>query len=113
MEHRNRNNGGRIILLGDGTEVLTDAHDGATYDHDESEDKGAQDADRNDREGTPGPNSASSIERTQTPESTEDSVSNDSPAFDETEHLDSNAEPKMKAATDSPLSSQEWKKHLR
>ena len=39
MDHRNRNNGGRIILLGDGTEVLTDAQDSDMFDHDEVDDK--------------------------------------------------------------------------
>lgn len=68
--HRYRGNGrnGRIILLGDGTEVLTDSTDDADmFDHsmeDDHDDKDPKDAattdgddQRNKREGTPGPQS--------------------------------------------------------
>jgi protein phosphatase 2C family protein 2/3 len=61
----NNGGGGRIILLGDGTEVSTEGQDGEMFDN-EDEDKDLdsqvnkynQEADnksRNDREGTPGP----------------------------------------------------------
>lgn len=64
---------GRIILLGDGTEVLTDSDDAEMFDHSE-EDKDEEnqikkgtpatsvndnDSTRSEREGTPGPQSAS------------------------------------------------------
>lgn len=61
---------GRIILLGDGTEVLTEQNDDELFDHTEEdqdvsnqEPRESPDATRNDREGTPGPqlqNAASS-----------------------------------------------------
>jgi protein phosphatase 2C family protein 2/3 len=61
----NNGGGGRIILLGDGTEVSTEGQDGEMFDN-EDEDKDldsqvnkynqeANDKSRNDREGTPGP----------------------------------------------------------
>jgi protein phosphatase PTC2/3 len=68
LDHRSRNYGrsGRIILLGDGTEVLTDSDDVDMFDHTE-EDRDAenqvqkgpstthQDSTRSEREGTPAP----------------------------------------------------------
>ena len=61
---------GRIILLGDGTEVLTDSDDAEMFDHNEDQDsenqikKANPDASdvgstRSEREGTPGPDSKS------------------------------------------------------
>ncbi|KAL6703230.1 Protein phosphatase 2C 2 [Coniothyrium glycines] len=67
LDHRFRPNnglGGRIILLGDGTEVSTDAPDGEMFDHeDEDKDLDSQvdkygKEDRSQREGTPGPQPA-------------------------------------------------------
>lgn len=64
----NSGGGGRIILLGDGTEIQADAPDSDMFDHDD-EDKdlesqvdkyskeGSNGNARNDREGTPGPQS--------------------------------------------------------
>jgi hypothetical protein len=64
---------GRIIILGDGTEVLTESDDHEMFDHDEedkdleSQDTGAtgleaEDAShRSEREGTPGPESATEM----------------------------------------------------
>ena len=75
MNNRSRGYGGRsgrIILLGDGTEVLTDSDDVDMFDHsDEDKDTANQvqkgstisgdndddDSARNEREGTPGPQS--------------------------------------------------------
>ena len=72
-EHRSRGYGrsGRIILLGDGTEVLTDSDDTEMFDNSE-EDKDTEnqvkkatpdtsdvDSARSEREGTPAPQSAS------------------------------------------------------
>ena len=68
--HRSKNYGrsGRIILLGDGTEVLTDSDDVDMFDHTEEDkdaenqvQKGAsthQDSTRSEREGTPAPQSS-------------------------------------------------------
>ena len=63
---------GRIILLGDGTEVLTDSDDTEMFDHDE-EDKDLEsqvskanpntEQARTEREGTPGPDSKHSTEK--------------------------------------------------
>lgn len=94
MEHRNRNNSGRIIVLGDGTEVLTDSADSDMFDHDEEDDKGVAGGKRGQREGTPGPNQGTGIERTQTPEHTDESAGKN--------RFGSSDEPKMKAAVDAP-----------
>ncbi|KAI1614059.1 protein phosphatase [Exophiala viscosa] len=74
MEHRSRGfggRGGRIILLGDGTEVLTDSDDTEMFDQSEEEKDSANQVKkstpatsddgsaRNEREGTPAPQSAS------------------------------------------------------
>jgi len=78
LDHRSSGYGrsGRIILLGDGTEVLTDADDAEMFDHSE-EDKDAEnqvnkdnsdtsddDSNRHRREGTPGPQSTSNDSQT-------------------------------------------------
>ncbi|KAH0533977.1 hypothetical protein FGG08_007414 [Glutinoglossum americanum] len=68
LDHRMRDLGrpqGRIIILGDGTEVMTDSDDTEMFDHDE-EDKDLEsqviraptnsEQNRSEREGTPGPN---------------------------------------------------------
>lgn len=73
MDQRTRsfgNSGGRIILLGDGTEVLTDSANEDMLDNDEDDDKEVQgqvsevkeNEDRGNREGTPGPGEADKIE---------------------------------------------------
>jgi len=74
LDHRSRAFGGRsgrIILLGDGTEVLTDADDTEMFDQSEEDkdtanqvkkstsDTSEEDSARNEREGTPAPQSAS------------------------------------------------------
>jgi protein phosphatase 2C family protein 2/3 len=73
---------GRIILLGDGTEVLTDSDDADMFDHTEEDHdsenqihKGVLDEDshRGEREGTPAPQSSTEsnkLEMTQSPSST-------------------------------------------
>ena len=81
---RNRGVGGRsgrIILLGDGTEVLTDSDETEMFDHEEEDkDLASQaskgqikldDASRGGREETPEPESHGTSERQQTPESIE------------------------------------------
>lgn len=84
MDHRNRGiagRSGRIILLGDGTEMLTNSDDMEMYDH-EDEDKdlesqargvqtnsnGDNDELRNEREETPGPQAPMDHEKAKTPE---------------------------------------------
>ncbi|CAG5182435.1 uncharacterized protein ALTATR162_LOCUS10160 [Alternaria atra] len=72
-------NGGRIILLGDGTEVSTGDNDGEMFDN-EDEDKDldsqvnkynqeANAKSRQDREGTPGPQHESKVQVTESPSS--------------------------------------------
>lgn len=100
-EHGRRNNAGRIIVLGDGTEVLTDSADSDMFDHDDDEDKdvtgGGRGNARGAREGTPGPNEqsgGSGIERTQTPEHTDEGVGRGI-------RFGGAEEPKMKAVNDA------------
>jgi len=74
MDQRTRHYGsksGRIILLGDGTEVLTDSANEDMLDHDEDDEKPSGDEhERSNREGTPGPtDSDSSDDSTKTNES--------------------------------------------
>jgi protein phosphatase PTC2/3 len=87
---------GRIILLGDGTEVLTDSDDTEMFDHSEDNDtenqvsKGTRatsdgESMRSEREGTPAPQS---LQRTESPLSTQ------------TEESDSAAPPVGKQASD-------------
>lgn len=65
---------GRIILLGDGTEVLTDAADGEMFDSDEEKDLANQvqkgstgpDETRAEREETPGPSTGGGDKASQT-----------------------------------------------
>jgi protein phosphatase 2C family protein 2/3 len=75
----NNGNGGRIILLGDGTEVSTGDNDGEMFDN-EDEDKDldsqvnkynqeANTKSREDREGTPGPQHESKVHVTESPSS--------------------------------------------
>ena len=84
LDQRNRGVGGRsgrIILLGDGTEVLTDSDETEMFDHEEEDKdlasqvgKGQMKLDgesRGGREETPGPESHGTSERQQTTESTE------------------------------------------
>lgn len=113
MDHRTKPGGGRsgrIILLGDGTEVLTDSADTEMFDNDEEEkdlgsqvnkSEGGAGESRSEREGTPGPTSAAG--------SNESHSSHD--ASTHTEGSEKQAEPSMKAASDTPLS-QEQKDHL-
>lgn len=88
MDSRTRGLGGshsgNIILLGDGTEVLTDQHDGDGIE--------GQDSDRSQREGTPGP----------------EERSDESPASTQTEQSDTPDPIKTKPAAD--LSSSPAKK---
>ncbi|RMZ69445.1 phosphatase 2c [Pyrenophora seminiperda CCB06] len=86
----NDRNGGRVILLGDGTEVSNGDHDGDMFDNeDEDKDLDSQvnkynhEADtqsRRDREGTPGPQHESKVQVTESPSSvqTEKSETSDS-----------------------------------
>ena len=84
LDQRNRGVGGRsgrIILLGDGTEVLTDSDETEMFDHEEEDkdlasqvSKGPmklEDTSRGGREETPGPESHGTSERQQTLDSME------------------------------------------
>jgi len=83
LDNRSRGFGGRngrIILLGDGSEPLTDAYDADMFDHSEEDkdsenqvNKGSQaskneEAMRSEREGTPAPQA---MQRTESPSSTQ------------------------------------------
>ncbi|KAI9723495.1 MAG: Protein phosphatase 2C 2 [Chrysothrix sp. TS-e1954] len=118
MDSRTRDLGGRsgrIILLGDGTEVLTDSADSDMFDHDEEDkdlesqvDKGQANA-RSEREGTPGPTSAS--DSVDTPEKLTNSNSSSAGGSDVSQPS-SESETKIKAASDTPLSSHDEKELL-
>lgn len=116
LDHRTRGGfagkSGRIILLGDGTEVLTDSDDAEMFDHSE-EDKdlesqvrrgpvnSEEDAGRSEREGTPAPQShrqanSDAAASSTTPRTTE------SPSSINTEHSESPSTT-MKPATDGVL----------
>lgn len=118
MDQRTRDLGGRsgrIILLGDGTEVLTDSADTEMFDNDEEEkdaknqmNKTDADESRSEREGTPGPTLASSEETAnevqKTPQSSHTMNHVETPSSTKAELGDSPAEAKLKAASDSSLS---------
>ena len=97
---------GRIILLGDGTEVLTDSDEHEIVEHDEEEEdlesggagSSAQQSDeqRSAREGTPGPESAKS--------STEQSNSPSTPAPGPETGSSSSSKTPIKQAADDPKS---------
>lgn len=91
LDHRSRGFGGkngRIILLGDGTEVPTDSDDTEMFDHSEEDkdtenqvSKGTQASNdeesmRSEREGTPAPQP---LQRTESPSSTQPEESDKSP----------------------------------
>lgn len=121
MDQRTKDIGGRsgrIILLGDGTEVLTDSAETSTDMFDDAEDKDLEsqvskgqastnDA-RSEREGTPGPSSAS--EDTPDANSSAPKISQEPASMEnsliskKTEGSDKLSEPNMKAASDTPLS---------
>jgi len=118
MDQRTRGVGGRsgrIILLGDGTEVLTDSDEQEMFDHDE-EDKDlesqasrgqlhTESTESRNREATPGPESDRGHLTSHTPETMEDANPFDSPASNSTERSTATDEPPpyVKAANDSDL----------
>lgn len=97
-----RGRSGRIILLGNGTEVLTDSDEQEVFDH-EDDDRDLENqvskhdanthkdpADlRNQREDTPGPQSHESTTTSKTPDSTEASNPFDSPSSTTSEKSES------------------------
>ena len=121
MDHRTRPLGGRsgrIILLGDGTEVLTDSADTEMFDHDEEDkDLGSQvdkseggvGESRSEREGTPGPTTAAEDSNAGSEPATNSVNSNhgEESTSTKTEGSETHAEPKTKAASDTPLSPQQ------
>lgn len=104
LDHRARGFGGksgRIILLGDGTEVLTDADDADMFDHSEEDKdlesqvrKGAPSSDeaaaRSKREGTPAPERTSQDTTATTPSRT---TMTESPSSTNTEHSELSTKP--------------------
>ena len=114
MDQRTRGLGGRsgrIILLGDGTEVLTDSDETEMFDHDDEDRAHPNDetADsRSKREDTPAPPSKQNSENTHTPASTEGEDPFDSPSSTATEKSSAPTEKpvtKVKAAADSDIPS--------
>ncbi|MCJ1379098.1 Protein phosphatase 2C 2 [Xylographa soralifera] len=118
MDQRTRGVGGRsgrIILLGDGTEVLTDSDEQEMFDHDE-EDKDLESqvsrgqlqtetSESRNREATPGPESERGPLTSHTPDTMEDTNPFDSPASNSTERSIAADEPPpyVKAANDSDI----------
>lgn len=116
-DHRNRGVGGRsgkIILLGDGTEVLTDSDETEMFDHEEEDkDLASQaskgqikldDASRGGREETPGPESHGTSERQQTPKSMEqDPIDTPSSTTSEKSVVTDTAKSNLKAIPESAL----------
>ncbi|MCJ1404131.1 Protein phosphatase 2C 2 [Xylographa trunciseda] len=118
MDQRTRGVGGRsgrIILLGDGTEVLTDSDEQEMFDHDEEDkdleshvNKGQsqmENSESRNREATPGPESERGSLTSHTPETMEDSNPFDSPASNSTERSNAADEPPpyIKAANNSDI----------
>lgn len=117
VDHRNRGVGGRsgrIILLGDGTEVLTDSDETEMFDHEEEDkDLASQvskgpvkldDGSRGGREETPGPESHTSSERLETPESMEQNpFDTPSSTASEKSHFIETAKANIKAIPESAL----------
>ena len=118
LDQRTRGVGGRsgrIILLGDGTEVLTDSDEQEMFDHDE-EDKDLESqatrgqlqtksSESRNREATPGPESERGHLTSHTPETMDDANPFDSPASNSTERSTAADEPPpyVKAANDSAI----------
>ena len=115
MDHRTRPLGGRsgrIILLGDGTEVLTDSADTEMFDNDEEKDLESQvnksetaaHESRSEREGTPGPTTAADDSNSSSSNATGEQNHTKASTSAHTEGSEAQAEPQMKAASDTPLS---------
>lgn len=114
MDQRTRGVGGRsgrIILLGDGTEVLTDSDETEMFDHDDEEQAHPNDetaGSRNKREETPAPQSQQNSETSHTLASTEAEVPFDSPSSTTTENSPAPTDKpvtKIHAAADSDIPS--------
>ncbi|MCJ1389254.1 Protein phosphatase 2C 2 [Xylographa bjoerkii] len=115
MDQRTRGVGGRsgrIILLGDGTEVLTDSDEQEMFDHDEEdkdlENRGqskTENSETRNREATPGPEPERGPLTSHTPETMEDVNPFDSPASNSTERSTAADEPPpyIRAANDSDV----------
>lgn len=84
-DHRSRQGGPRIILLGDGSNLSSDSHEGELFDHDDEdedlenqlskkpESSETNDPERSQREGTPGPTTSTTA--TESPSSTKTETS--------------------------------------
>lgn len=80
--------GGRIILLGDGTELSSDSAESEMFDHDEEDKDLESQVNKNQREETPAPTAASEA-GTPSSKGQAPSASQDSPASDKTEKSES------------------------
>lgn len=114
LDLRNRADGGRsgrIILLGDGTEVLTDSDDTEIFDHDEDKDLESQVTKvlkrepRNGREDTPAPEGQRDTEKPRTPDPVEGENPFDTPSSTTSEKSESTetTAPIIKAIPESAL----------
>ena len=122
LDQRTRGIGGRpgrIILLGDGTEVLTDGDDTEMVDHDEEDkdlesqvSRGQSSSDaqivdpRSERGNTPAPQSRETQEASHTPATVEGENPFDAPsstAVDGPSEIHEAPKPKIKAAADSDI----------
>ena len=98
---------GRVILLGDGTEVPADHADSEMFDDNDDEHKDLvsqvrdEAGSRREREGTPGPEDP--IERTKTPELTNENVHPHTPSSTKAEPSSTPHESKFQPVVDSPL----------
>ncbi|KAF2083839.1 hypothetical protein K490DRAFT_69402 [Saccharata proteae CBS 121410] len=128
MDYRSRISqglGGRIILLGDGTELSSDSAESDLFDHDEEDkdlesqvDKTQSNEARSQREETPAPHAAqeagtpSSSAKSQ-PAASPQSTPTPTPHTTTTSEPESQRsvldEPKMTAATDTPMKEEEKK----
>lgn len=114
LDLRNRGNprAGRIILLGDGTEVLTDSDDTEIFDHDDEDKdlesqvtKGLKREPRNGREDTPAPEGQRDMEKPRTPDPVEGGNPFDTPSSTTSEKSESTetTAPIIKAIPESAL----------
>ncbi|KAL1639622.1 Protein phosphatase 2C 2 [Diplodia intermedia] len=91
--------GGRIILLGDGTELSSDSAESEMFDHDEEDKDLESQVNKNQREETPAPTAAS--EAGTPSKGSAPSAAQDSPASDKTEKSESASNVTIKQAADS------------
>lgn len=91
LDHRFRPNsglGGRVILLGDGTEISTDAPDSEMFDHDDEDKDLDSQVDKFHHEESSGSNGSTQHDREETPGPVPQKESTESPSSVKTEKSD-------------------------